>query len=60
MEWCKHDLGDFIYEHPVCGACPSDEELEVSRQWFMDTVQYRKEHPKKPGEEGYEFWKHYQ
>ena len=60
MKICTHDLGDFIYEHPVCDVCPSDEEIGQEREWFMRFIEYRKNHPKRPGEEGYEFWKHYQ
>jgi len=60
MEICEHLVNGVLVGHPAEGPCPDQEELEWSAQWFLDAVRYRKEHPKQPGEEGYEFWKHYQ
>lgn len=60
METCEHLVDGVLLAHPACGPCPTQEELHRQAQWFLGIIEYRKVHPKRPGEEGYEFWKHYQ
>jgi len=60
VKMCEHVVLGVIVGHPASGPCPSREELERHAQWFLGAIEYRREHPKQPGEEGYELWRHYQ
>ena len=60
MKWCSHTAQNGVIHEHFGGPCPSDEELEQWAQWFVGIIEYRRRHPKKSGEERYEFWKHYQ
>lgn len=57
---CEHRVLGLIVSHPARYCCPSRRELEEEAQCFLSMVSYRKKQPKSPGEEGYEFWRHYQ
>ena len=60
MEMCEHLTLGVIYSHPACGTRPTQEELECHALYFLAHIEYRRQHPKQPGDEGYEFWKEYQ
>ena len=60
MKVCEHLVDGVLVAHPAYGRCPTDAELRRQARWFLEAIEYRRAHPKKPGEEGYEFWKHYQ
>jgi len=60
MKTCSHTVLGVIMEHPACGKCPSQEELEEHAKWFLDAIEHHRKYPKLPGEDGYEFWQRYQ
>lgn len=59
MEICEHLVDGVLVGHLAKTPCPDQEELKLAAQWFLGYIRYRKEHPKQPGDEGYEFWGHY-